>query len=206
MKASQIEKAVEEVLSRPEFEVRDLRTPGSGMDFGWLGDLIELTRTTPSLKWLIIGAMCGLVLWVLWRLASVLYNEYNSRLGERADGESFRRATEDRASGPAEALKLAGDYLSAGNLYQALWITHRTLLAVLDQRRLIDFHKSRTNRYYLRRFDRRNELYPILNDSTELYDRLIYAHKEVSSESVGNLLNRVADLALHKRSHGGRAF
>jgi phage shock protein PspC (stress-responsive transcriptional regulator) len=93
-----------------------------------------------------------------------------------------------------EALKVARDRLSEGNVRRAIWIAHRVLLGLLDEQGAIKFAGWKTNSHYLGECARNHPWYPTFAELTDLYENTVYASRSASADAADILLHRVAQL------------
>ena len=98
------------------------------------------------------------------------------------------------ASNWADAFQQAKAALEAGDLYRALWITHRVLLSALDQMDLLRFARWKTNRDYLRECRANHAASVTLADVSDAYERVVYAHNDINRDQAAHLLTRVEAL------------
>ena len=101
------------------------------------------------------------------------------------------QALEGIASNWADAFQLAKAALEAGDIYRALWITHRVLLSAMDRMDLLRFARWKTNRGYLRECRADHAAARTLADVSDAYERVVYAHHTIHSDQAASLLNRV---------------
>jgi hypothetical protein len=104
------------------------------------------------------------------------------------------QALEGIASNWADAFQQAKAALEAGDLYRALWITHRVLLSALDQMDLLRFARWKTNRDYLRECRADHTASVTLADVSDAYERVVYAHNDINRDQAARLLTRVEAL------------
>lgn len=90
----------------------------------------------------------------------------------------------------SQAMELARRAAAEGDLRQALWIGHRLLLLRLDERGRLRFADGKTNGDYLREAPQER----LLQELTDLYDRVVYGHRAVSGEEVAARLEAVERL------------
>ena len=91
----------------------------------------------------------------------------------------------------SDALQAAKSALQTGDVYKALWITHRILLSALDRLDLLKFARWKTNSDYLRECRTRHPLSATLSDVTNAYERVIYAHGTFDRDEAARLLAQV---------------
>jgi hypothetical protein len=81
--------------------------------------------------------------------------------------------------------------LEAGDIYRALWITHRVLLSAMDRMELLRFARWKTNRDYLRECRTDHLASKTLADVSDAYERVVYAHHGIHRDQATSLMNRV---------------
>ena len=101
------------------------------------------------------------------------------------------QALEGIASNWADAFQLAKAALEAGDVYRALWITHRVLLSALDRMDVLRFARWKTNRDYLKECRADHSASKTLADVSDAYERVVYAHSDINREQAASLLHRV---------------
>jgi hypothetical protein len=105
------------------------------------------------------------------------------------------RALEGVAENWNDAFKLARAAFDTGDLYRAIWITHRVLLSVLDRNGRIKFVRWKTNTDYIRECRDDGESAATLSELTSAYERVVYAHGQVDRARAIQLLEQVQELA-----------
>ncbi|HSR70112.1 MAG TPA: DUF4129 domain-containing protein [Acidobacteriota bacterium] len=192
---AEIEKAVEEVFLRPEF-AKDPLSDWLGQAIDWLWDqlssLAGWAEANPTGRWvlivvlsLILVALLAHIAWTIWR---ILPQRQDQRIG--VAGTPWK-TLEGKAASWKEALQLARRALQRGDLYQAVWISHRLLLGVMDERGLLQFARWKTNRDYLKECRQKGQGYRLLQDLSEAYDQIVYAHRPAAQGRLQGLLNQV---------------
>jgi hypothetical protein len=94
-----------------------------------------------------------------------------------------------------DAFALAKTALQSGDLYRAMWITHRILLSVLDIRKVVRFTRWKTNSDYIRECKSGDSAADTLREITEAYERVVYAHGDFDKEQAARLVARVEAFA-----------
>lgn len=195
---AQIHALATETLARPEFP-KELDVP--------------LRSSLEQLAELLQGMFAGISLWsaanpvpawivfcilLLVLIAIVVHLVYTLSDGFRLGRSSQRRPThssweilEGEAHSWAEGLARAREALAAGEHRRALWIAHRVLLGLLDERGLIHFAGHKTNQAYLSECASSAAPYPLLQTLTELYEQAVYAAHPVPPERVATQLQAV---------------
>jgi hypothetical protein len=195
----QVRQITQEVLARPEFlQTRTWTQVLLDHLARWFHALIDWSSKNPDLSKALIIVL-AIVLALL--LAHIIYTvtlEFVSvrRPGRSVAGGGPLRALEGVAENWHDAFKLAKSALDSGELYRALWITHRVLLSVLDRTGDIKFVRWKTNSDYLRECRDAGRVCSILSDVTAAYDRVIYAHDEIDGIVAAKLLAQVEALAV----------
>jgi len=90
-----------------------------------------------------------------------------------------------------EAAELALRLLQEGNLRRAVWIAHRVMLGLLDERGAIKFAGWKTNSYYLRECAASHPWYGTFAELTSVYERAVYAQQATAAASIEQLVQRV---------------
>ena len=194
----QVRRITENVLARQEFSEK-LTWSQMLMDriLRWFDALIDWSARNPGLAKLLTYVL-GLVLIVLIaHIANTVVREFVS-LRKTDGGKASRqplRALEGVAQNWSEAFHLAKAALDSGDLYRALWITHRILLSVLDRMGRIKFVRWKTNSDYLRECTNDGTIGSTLSELTVAYERVIYAHTDYDRQQAVKLLAAVEALA-----------
>jgi hypothetical protein len=202
-----IRHAVTEVLQRPEFRGSSdqswLAELWSRLD-EWAGNFGGWAHLHPGAAWVCIIVLT-LVLVAL--LAHLLYLAFTDLL---PPGHRFASRRPPTASwvilggAPAswpEALARARAALAAGDRRLAVWISHRVLLGLLDERGLVRLAAGKTNSDYLRECAASHPSHDTLTRLTDLYERVVYGHYPAAPEAAETMLAQVE--ACHKETHGG---
>src|SRR5262245_18030758 len=149
----QIRQITEDTLARPEFLHRPTWTQlALGKISEWFEQLARWSVQNPDSARILLYIL-SFVLAVL--IIHIVYTVVREFVGMRKrDDPSARkrpmRALEGVAESWSEAFRLARAALETGDLYQAVSITHRILLSVLDRMDRIKFARWKTNTDYLR--------------------------------------------------------
>jgi hypothetical protein len=143
---------------------------------------------------IVLGVVLALL---LGHIAYTVIREFVSMRRDEDTGFSRDRplqALEGIASNWADAFQLAKAALDAGDIYRALWITHRVLLSAMDRMDLLRFARWKTNRDYLRECRADHAASKTLADVSDAYERVVYAHHSIHRDQAVNLLTRVESL------------
>ncbi len=202
-----IDQTTRQVLSRPEFAANELATEWwrqiiEGI-LGWSRKFGPWAAEHPVLGTLV---MVLLVLVLLALLAHMVYVAFGDSLPFRRKLQRFRsrEATSTILEGVADtwrdALLKARAALGEGNPRLAVWISHRVLLGLLDESGAIHFAAGKTNTDYLHECEGSHPWRQTLGALTTLYERLVYAHRPVDSETVQDAVGQV------EKCHRGGAY
>jgi hypothetical protein len=197
----QVRKITETVLSRREFRddpaqewiAEILKRIGE-----WLAKLSEWSASHPNTAQIVI-VILGVILFVL--LAHIAYTIVSEFLSLRKRDSSRDLHTdklpalEGVADNWADAFALARASLQSGDIYRALWITHRILLSVLDLRKAVRFTRWKTNSDYLRECQSTDSASATLREITDAYERVVYAHADFDKDQAARLVERVEAFA-----------
>ena len=124
-----------------------------------------------------------------------------SRQKERARARSARwDILEGSAKNWRDALQIARTMLQEGNLRRAVWIAHRVLLGLLDEKGAIKFAGWKTNSHYLAECAPSHPWRATFAELTELYDSTVYADRSAPSDAPELLVGRVDQFC---RERGG---
>src|SRR5574341_1903798 len=197
-------KDLELILVRPEFQWQT-RQP-SWLEKWWqdlqdrfwrfLARLLERTAfaVDGSLLTYVLtsAAILALALVLAFALRGVLANfvaEAEAEADAEASGELL---TADSALRRAQALSAAGDYRTA---VRYLYLSS---LLLLEERGLLRYDLSLTNREYLRSVAHLPELASTLRDVVEVFDRVWYGYQLLDAAAYARYADRVADLRRQK--------
>jgi hypothetical protein len=194
----QVRQITKDVLARPEFLPTTSWTQII-LDrvFKWLRELAQWSARNPSLAKPLMFLLSIILVLLLAHIAYTVVTEFISLRKTADSGRRMQplRALEGVAENWGDAFKLARAALEAGDIYRAVWITHRILLSILDRMGRIKFVRWKTNSDYLRECSNTDESAAALFALTSAYDRVIYAHDSVDQLQVVELLAQVQELA-----------
>ena len=200
-----IRDATREVLNRPEFSA-----PSSWHEMlisllnaigEWLKSLTSWSAENPDLARILAIV---LVLVSLALLAHILYLALGDLLpfGRRKATAPTRPAQWEILEGAArtwrEALEVARRMLEQGDTRRAIWIAHRVMLGLLDERGMVRFAGWKTNSHYLRECAKDAPGYATFAELTEAYEQAVYAQRVTAPSSAESLVRRV-DQFSHER-------
>lgn len=197
----EIRSATEAVLDRPEFRPDAVETAARGVLNWFLEALPQWAGANPALARVLIVVLTVVLVALLVHIFYTVVHEFAAlrrRAGEVVAGaRSMAPLEEVGARNWKEALAMARAALDEGDLYRALWITHRCLLSLLDARDLVRFARWKTNGDYLGECRAGDPTCDVLGRATRAYESVVYAHEEISPDEAADLLDRVESLATH---------
>ena len=194
----QVRQITRDVLTRPEFQERFSWTQlVTKQIWRWLRELAAWSQAHPGSAKVVLVVLAMLLVALLVHLAYTAVREFASL---RKAAVNHRRggplpALDGVAENWGEAFQLARAALEAGNLYRAIWITHRILLSALDRMDRVKFARWKTNTDYLRECREADAASATLVEVTAAYERVIYAHDEFDRRQAARLLTQVEALA-----------
>jgi len=194
----QVRQITREVLTRPEFQERFSWTQlVTEQIWRWLRELAAWSQAHPGSAKVVLVVLAMLLVALLVHLACTAVREFASL---RKAAVNHQRsgplpALDGVAENWGEAFQLARAALEAGNLYRAIWITHRILLSALDRMDRVKFARWKTNTDYLRECREADAASETLVEVTAAYERVIYAHDEFDRRQAARLLTQVEALA-----------
>jgi hypothetical protein len=195
-----VRRATESVLREPEFqESIDAWSLALNALRRFLLAVSEWALDNPDAARIVMIVLSVILGLLLAHIAYTVIREFASVRNRRADEGGDSRplqALEGIASNWADAFQLAKKALDAGDIYRALWITHRVLLSALDRMDVLRFARWKTNRDYLRECRTDHAASKTLADVSEAYERVVYAHAPINREQAAGLLNRVEALVM----------
>ena len=160
----------------------------------WLGSLSAWSEANPMLARILFLLA---ILLLLACLAHLLYLALADVLpfGRKRDNATATPARFEILEGAAndwrEALQVARRMLAENNPRRAIWIAHRVLLGLLDQRGAIKFAGWKTNSHYLGECAQVHPWYPTFAELTEIYEKAVYAKRNAPADITEALLLRV---------------
>lgn len=196
----EIRRATEAVLDRPEFRPDAVETVTRSVLDWFLETLPQWAEANPELARVLIVVLTLLLVALLSHILYTVVQEFAAlrrRAGAVVAGaRSMAPLEEVGARNWKEAVALARAALDAGDLYRALWITHRCLLSLLDARDLVRFARWKTNGDYLGECRAGDPSCDVLGHATRAYESVVYAHDPISPDEAADLLDRVEDFAV----------
>lgn len=194
----EVRRAIQDVLSEPEFQ-KSQNWLQVALDVfrEFLGRISEWAFNNPDMARVLIVVLSVILALLVAHIAYTVIREFTSM--KRGDASQTTRprplqALEGIASNWADAFQLAKSALDAGDLYRALWITHRVLLSALDRMDVLRFARWKTNRDYLKECRTDHSASKTLADVSDAYERVVYAHNDINRDQAASLLRRVETL------------
>ena len=192
--------ALQTILDRPAYQWRPDKP--SAIE-SWVVDLIrKLTRTLPALDpggggitinipVDLVATIAGIliILFVFWFVGREFMG---GLLLEAGAGPSTRDGGEPLTA--ARALQQAQNLSTAGDYRNAVRYLYLASLLRLDERGLLRYDRSRTNREYLRSVDETPELASNLKDVIDVFDEVWYGYQPLDKSSYEHFADRVSDL------------
>lgn len=187
--AAEIQQAVVEVYTRPEFEQRltwrDWLMARLGRVFGWIGEQLDWLRglrtTHPVIFWIIVAwmvvALLALVAHIVWTAVQV---------ARRADGDPAapkaktpgRQVPRTAADWEAEAARLAGE----GRLREAAAALYQALLLRLDALGVVRMDASKTPGDYRREARKHPEAARALGGFLRLFEPVAFGGRDLDAD------------------------
>ena len=192
--------ALQTILDRPAYQWR--QDEPSAIE-SWFIDLIrKLTRIFPnpdlrgdgitiSIPVDLVVTIAGILIliFVFWFVGREFMG---GLLLEAGAGPSTRDAGEPLTA--ARALQQAQNLSTAGDYRNAVRYLYLASLLRLDERGLLRYDRSRTNREYLRSVDETPELASNLKDVIDVFDEVWYGYQPLDKSSYEHFADRVSDL------------
>jgi hypothetical protein len=194
----QVRRVTQSVLGEPEFQksVNWVNLVFEGFR-NFLLKISEWAASNPDMAKVLMIVLGVVLALLLGHIAYTIIREFVSMRANEDTGPLQARplqALEGIASNWSDAFQLAKAALEAGDIYRALWITHRVLLSAMDRMELLRFARWKTNRDYLRECRSDHAASKTLADVSDAYERVVYAHHSIHSDQAASLLNRVEAL------------
>ncbi len=196
-------RALENILARPEFQ---WQTDQPSLLEQWWRKLEEafwrfVARLLPD-QMIIDGNVLGYIVTGLGTLALLLVLAFAARsllAGFAAEAEATLDGSDADETLTAEtALKRAQTLSASGDYRAAVRYLYLSTLLVLDERGLLRYDRSLTNREYLRSVAHLPEVAGVLRDVVEVFDRVWYGYQPLDDASYSQFAARVAELRRQK--------
>lgn len=198
--------ALQDILSRPEFQWPE-EEPSALAEWlrqvqEWFADLWErlfpegVSVDAPVVRYLLLGLGVAL-------LGSILaYVLRNLRAGVVADVEVGAGEAEENLTA-ATALKQARAWAERGDRRAAVRYLYLSALLFLEERGLLRYDRSLTNREYLRSVAGLPELQAALRPIVDVFEQTWYGYQPLDETGYGRFAEQVA--ALQRRRWEGKA-
>lgn len=187
-----------EILSRPEFMWQEA-APNPVNDWlqqiwerinNWLNDILgDRSFNIPlNQNWLmwIASFLLAVVLYFVFRTLLIDFTRETRRTGE--DGMGSETITSDTAFEKAQMLSRSGDYRSA------VRYLYLSALLIMDERGVLQYDRSKTNREYLRSVSDSPELSEPLEEVIDVFDNVWYGYHSLEENSFKQYSDRVEEL------------
>ena len=188
-----------EILARPEFDWQEPEPTWRDRLWEW-----ALTHLSDLLEWLFGRGMMSDISWLNWvltiggfllLLGAILYALRGLRASLTADVNMDADGRDlHEAISADEALRRAQASSGDGDQRMAVRYLYLSALLLLEERGLLRYDRSQTNREYLRGVAHRPDLATILQEVVEVFDRVWYGFQPIDEAEVSHYTARVAEL------------
>jgi hypothetical protein len=191
---------VQAILARPEYSWPDdaPQNPIQAFFAGLLQKFADfLSRLFPSTGNLGLNLLYTLGVFVI--LLLVLYFSLRGIFGElvqEANLPDSNRSEEGLTA--AQAMQRAQDSAGAGDHRQAVRYLYLSELLLLEERGLLRYNRSRTNREYLRSLQDHPQLALLLQDVIDVFDRVWYGYQPIDENTYAHYVEQVNRLKEQK--------
>ena len=183
-----------EILARPEFQWTEA-APNPAFDWvnkilaeinRWLNEVLGFTFDVAGSDAVSV-IMAILLAAVFVFIARTLFSDFMNEAQLKENGED-EPLTSESALARAQQLSRSGDYRAA------VRYLYLSTLLILDERGIMRYDRSKTNREYLRGVANSPELSKPLGDVIEVFDNVWYGHHELEEDSFKHYSKRVEEL------------
>ena len=195
--------SVQTILARPEYNWPDdsQQNPLQRFLAGLLQKIVDfLNRLFPPGK--TSGNLFLPILYtsaVFLILLLVLYFSFRGIFGELVHEAGLEKAGGgEEVLTAAQARQRAHDLAENGDPRQAVRYLYLSGLLQLEERGLLRYDRSRTNREYLRSIQEHPQLALILKDVIEVFDRVWYGYRKIDKENYAKYVEQVNRLKEQK--------
>ena len=188
-----------EILARPEYQWAEA-APNPASDWldrilaeinRWLNEILGFTFDVAGSD--VVSVLMAILLGVVFIfIARTLLSDFMNEAQLKENGEE-EPLTSESALARAQQLSRSGDYRAA------VRYLYLSTLLILDERGIMRYDRSKTNREYLRSVADLPELSKPLGDVIEVFDNVWYGHHELGEDSFEHYSKRVEELK-EKRS------
>jgi hypothetical protein len=193
-----IRNVTRQIIDQPEFNEPwpwiEKLVALSNMIRDWLNSLEAWAAANPQLARVLAIVVVILLMLLLIHLLYLAFGDLIpwKRSRSAAQARSARwEILQGAATNWREAAEIALRLLQEGNLRRAVWIAHRVMLGLLDERGAIKFAGWKTNSYYLRECAASHPWYGTFAELTSVYERAVYAQQATAAASIEQLVQRV---------------
>jgi hypothetical protein len=196
--AETIRRVTRQVIEQPEFDP----------PWPWLERVVSILQTIKEWldgleSWALANpqASRALTIFAVILLVGLLIHLLYLALGDlipwrrlekaKATSSSRWEILEGTARNWREGAELALRHLEQGELRRAVWIAHRVLLGLLDERGALKFAGGKTNSQYLSECPAGHPWYATLAELTHVYEQAIYAQRSAAAAAIAPLVTRV---------------
>ena len=185
---------LKEILARPEFQWAEA-APNPISEWinkvldafnRWLNAILDLTVDVAGLDltaWIMAAILIVILFFVFRTLFADFMNE--AQLAGETDEEPL---TSESAFAKAQQLSRGGDYRAA------VRYLYLSTLLILDERGVMRYDRSKTNREYLRSVANSPELSKPLEEVIDVFDNVWYGYHSLGEESFKHYSDRVEEL------------
>jgi len=166
------------ILSRPEFQPQ--QEPDLNPLLEWLADLLDFLPDLPSLPWLgdlLVVAGLALLASIVVYFAAGLWGSFAAQAEVKAEGAGAEPLTAGQALSRSRERAMAGDYRTAVRLL------YLSTLLLLEERKLLRYDRTLTNREYLRQVADNASLGEALRPVVDTFDEVWYGQVEPDAGS-----------------------
>lgn len=205
--ATELDRAVESVLARPEFAERELPGPLQWLAdafaalqealWGMISEWDALRHAAPLIGWLVLGAallFLGVMLWFLGARALRLWRA-RDRGGVR--GDSTEGPAPPETMQPATWEARAREELAAGRLREAAMALYRAMLLRLDRIDALTFDPSKTPGDYRRETAGETAPGRALHHFLTRFEPIAFGGRAVSPEAFADLESAAREAGVH---------
>jgi hypothetical protein len=192
--AQEILRFTEEVLQRPEFG-RGGGAPGRRLGFlerllSWLGSRGPL-QIGPAGSIILKSLLIVLLVLLVVYLARLLLSR--SARWTLAHGKGLQAGAAERPEegGVEPGLEQAEQALKRGDLRSAVRVLYRALTEMLAGMGYLDLARWKTGLTYLRECPASSEHYPLLLQTVQAYNAIVYGHYSYETEKIARLLSQL---------------
>lgn len=187
--------SLNEILSRREFQYQEQAIPNPVLEWinrilteiqRWLNDLLGMTFD-------VVGSDTMLVILSLL-LVVVFFFVFRTLFVDFAREAKLKEAEEDEPLTSEAAFNRAQQLSKGGDFRAAVRYLYLSTLLILDERGVMRYDRSKTNREYLRSVANSPELSKPLEDVIEVFDNVWYGYHSLDEETFKHYSGRVEEL------------